>query len=205
MADALKVLNRGPDVFEARYNRQTYRIQPGESAFIPHEAVCLWLGDPASRNVGKQQDRRLEAQRLSRRYGAYDDKAKFEANKPNLEVHDLDGNRVVTVVDDPSGDSLTPPSRVELSMMDMIERLEKQVDQLKRQAGQADVDPDAEPGEAATDTPDLAALAGQMPDPDDDDRDDGREPATVGAGVREDKPKSPARTGRAKPKTRARR
>lgn len=128
----VRVTNDGTAKFVAKYANNRYSIEPGSAAIVPYYAAVLWFGDPRATNIGDKritQFRAHEVDRLSAKYGLvgapfYSDEdtvtvnvdgEKIElryvdARHPNLPrctVETVDGERLVTVIDDPAGDHLT--------------------------------------------------------------------------------------------------
>src|SRR6188768_1726487 len=78
-----------------------YRI-PAHGEIVTQSApVHEWLGDPDLRDDGRNNERTAEYTRLRARYGAYENRAVWERNKPKIEVWTMDGQRLLTIVDDP--------------------------------------------------------------------------------------------------------
>lgn len=127
--DIVRVKNVGEERWTDKFNNQRFVIDPGRDAVVPFAAVCLWLGNPDSRNKpGGQQHRRLEYNRLVIRYGGADNPELWERAVPKLEVYDFDNNRIMTVVDDPEGKGVHTSS----STVEEQEILQKKVDELTR-------------------------------------------------------------------------
>lgn len=90
--------------FKGMYASNPYHIAPGQRGIVPYFAMCLWLGDPRSVDVDDtHRYRHAEVERLRVKYGAYDDMAVWEQNKPKLRAFDLNNAPIRTVVDDPEG------------------------------------------------------------------------------------------------------
>lgn len=103
-----RVRNVGTSTFTDTWEAATYVIKPGQDALAPVEAVWCWFGKPDVVNGPFNKDRDAELFRLRCRYGAYDDGAMWEDNRPRCEVYGPDGERVWTVVDDPQGEKVQP-------------------------------------------------------------------------------------------------
>ena len=138
----VKVTNTGQEEFRDMYASTPYRIPPGAAVVVPWHAATNWCGDPWLRNVGDKRHRDDEYARLRTRYGAYNKDDVWEANRPKVEVYDLNDERVLMVVDDPSGNLSEPPS---LSgdqgqyLLEYVERQQKQIDAMRAQLqGQID-------------------------------------------------------------------
>lgn len=107
--DVVRIRNLMDREWSAMYNSQTYRMGPGGETIAPYIAVCNWFGHPEAVDMGPRERYRTdEYARLRVFYGVYDDEDKWDELTPKVEVYDLDGNRITTVIDDPSGSALTP-------------------------------------------------------------------------------------------------
>lgn len=119
----LRVVNQDPIAHTVKWNSRRYKLEPGKDVFIPAACAYTWFGDPRSTNIYQSittpegtvyfvPDRASEVRRLRIKYGGgFDgDEQSFDGVPalPNVEVYDTDGNRVTTVLDDPTGDSVTP-------------------------------------------------------------------------------------------------
>lgn len=105
----VRLVNVGDTAFIGQYANVTYEIQPGQSIFAPFLAMCLWLGHPDAVDIDAQRKyRHDEFMRLNARYGAYDSLDAWEEMKPQVEAYDVEGKRLITVVDDYLGDHLRP-------------------------------------------------------------------------------------------------
>lgn len=128
----VRVTNTAGAKFVGKYANNRYVIEPGQTAIVPYYAAVLWFGDPRATNVGDArltQYRAHEVDRLSAKYGLigapfYSDQDTVtttvdgekvelryvDARHPNLPrctVETVDGDRLITVIDDPAGDHLT--------------------------------------------------------------------------------------------------
>lgn len=129
--DVVRLRNAGTDPFNGKYSNQPYRIMPGGEAIAPFIAVCLWFGHPDAIDEGPRDRHRFnERERLRIKYGVYDDDTKWEPNTPKVEVYTLEGDRILTVLDDPEGVHLSPATTTmaEQSVMeDQLQQLQRQV------------------------------------------------------------------------------
>lgn len=133
MQQILRLKNVGTDRFSDMYDNQKYSIEPGGETLAPYEAVCLWLGDPESRDYdARRRERTDEYERLSTRLGVYHDQHLFEAARPKLEVWTLDGQRITTVTEDPTGSGMTinvsADSTTEAILRDQLDSMKQQMD-----------------------------------------------------------------------------
>lgn len=127
VGDILKCTNTGTRIFRGQWDLVDYVIPPDGADFIPFEAVKLFFGDPRSGKtvvsfrdsrgiVGFIPDRSAEVRRLRLLYdhgfgeytGLEGPQVVWEPNKiPDIRVETLKGERIFTVIDDPSGASVT--------------------------------------------------------------------------------------------------
>lgn len=134
---ALRVKNVGSVTFEGRWEAQLFRIPPGETCLCPEAGVWAWTGKPDVIDRPSRPDRTQEYRRLRGVYGAFDDNDLWEQNRPQLEVYDASGARVWTIVEDPTGEHVSPVDTTgadKESYRRMISDLQEQIDGLKRQS-----------------------------------------------------------------------
>lgn len=71
---AVAVTNTGPKPFIGGHAGKKHQINPGETRYLPWDAVCRWVGNPFARNMGADRQlhfRTNEVDRLSTVYGTY--------------------------------------------------------------------------------------------------------------------------------------
>lgn len=180
--DVVRLRNVGAEQWVGKYANQDYRMNPGQEAIVSFAAACLWFGHPDAVDVDDRNRYRTEEhERLRVRYGVYDSPIEvWDANTPNIEVHDLDGNRLITVVDDPEGKHLNPAvsSQQEKTLMvEQMTRMQQQMKAMQAQMDQAergdvaiansgDVDEDESPFAGLTPSP-TPVIGGDIPPPSD--------------------------------------
>jgi len=114
IGDIVRIVNKGSAAFYIQWDSKVYTLEPEKDAFVPFEAACLWFGDPRSTGtirstrdnkglVGFVPDREAEVRRLRVKFGNLGGDERFVQNAPNIEVYDIQGTRIVTVLDDPEG------------------------------------------------------------------------------------------------------
>jgi hypothetical protein len=133
MQQILRLKNVGTDRFSDMYDNQKYTIEPGGETLAPYEAVCLWLGDPEFRDLdARRRNRTDEYERLCTRLGVYHDQHLFESARPKLEAWTLDGQRITTVSEDPTGSgmsiNLAADSTTEAILRDQLDSMKQQMD-----------------------------------------------------------------------------
>lgn len=139
IGDVIYAENYGDEPLVWKYANQRYRLPPGQETIIPWEAMALYMGDPNLIDVPGDDRRRYRTDELKRLYfkhGAHDgDQVKWEANKPRVHCRSLDGEPIITVVDDPAGEHLTPEvsTRAQnIMLQERMRRLEAELKSLKR-------------------------------------------------------------------------
>lgn len=148
--NVVRVTNDGDTDFNDMYASQPYSIPAGQDNFIPFDAVCLWLGDPRTRDLGpRDKHRTKEFHRVMQRTGAYDhDKGWFDDHRPQLTVHTTAGVMVPMVASDPYGDGANPFPAGE----DATENLQSRVNRLEGLLGKL----------GSMETPDIDAALADM-------------------------------------------
>lgn len=130
-----------------------YVILRGKKAIVPFEAMCNRFGDPRSGTIitpirepggdatGWIPDRKSEVARLRLLWGAHaDNYPSFDdITVPLVWVTDLQSQeQILTVVDDPQGDSVNAVLQTESdrsALLDMLDRQQRQIDELRVELG----------------------------------------------------------------------
>jgi hypothetical protein len=129
IGDLLRVTNEDPKrIFRGMWDLVDYVIPPGGSEVMPFEAIKCFFGDPRSgRDVSRTvdrfgqsgflPDRPSEVRRLRLLYAhGFGDYTGVEGPErvwehhliPHVRVETFKGERVLTVIDDPAGNSVAP-------------------------------------------------------------------------------------------------
>lgn len=99
-----------------RWAKIPYPLGPGDKEIVPFDVICLYFGDPRSRNgvvqkfkdskgEGIIQSREAELSRISVLWGVYEQGVDTLANVvPDVTVSDLRGNEIVPACFDPWGE-----------------------------------------------------------------------------------------------------
>jgi hypothetical protein len=112
-----------------------YRIPANGEIVVQAAPLHEWLGDPDLRDDGRNQWRRQEFLRLRARYGAYENDELWERNKPKIQAWTTDGQRLLTIVDDPTGvPALVDHGSDTTGVADTIRNLQSQITQLQAAA-----------------------------------------------------------------------
>lgn len=145
----VRVVNKGEKPYTIMYDSISYVLQPGKDTWVPFPAVALWFGDPRSagtlasivdeRGVRTYvPDRETEVRRLRVKYGnAFGDES-VVTGYPDVELYDMDNDRVMSVLDDPTGENVMPAQSTvadQSNLMTIIQRQQAQIDQLAKLAG----------------------------------------------------------------------
>lgn len=114
----VRVTNQGDKPFRDGYDNKQYTILPGKTVVVPWEAVTTWLGDPRLTNDPDRArfDRDDERARVLVRLGIHIDSEappqtedeRIVSNAPKLLVQDIDGETIVMLAADPTGESVLP-------------------------------------------------------------------------------------------------
>lgn len=101
----VRVRNVGEEDFVDGWNNVKYVIKAGEDAFVPSDAALSWFGDNALFNLdARNKPREKEVQRLRVKYGVYNDHDTWDSKTPFVEVYNLRGERIYTLIEDIDGD-----------------------------------------------------------------------------------------------------
>lgn len=150
--DIVKVTNHGTKELTIGWDSKYHRLKPGDTKFVPAEAVINAFGDPRSgptqRSVKTEggesavvPSRLQEVRRLRLLYGGggVGDDSNFDlVDVPDVTVETLEGEEVKTVLHDPSGDSVTQATQTiseSNDLMSIISRQQRQIQLLLQQTG----------------------------------------------------------------------
>lgn len=152
--ESVRLVNPGPGAFKSRFEGRWYEIREGGDMICDERMMWQWMGRPFARdkNDGGPEDRfrTEEFLRLKALYGLdyaeHEDRSggkiiksaeeRWEEGKPRIEAYRLDGERIVTVLDDPDGDTMTAVDNVakhEATNADArIDELRAEIQQLQK-------------------------------------------------------------------------
>lgn len=132
MQQFVTIENQGTTEFRAKYDGATYVIPPGESRIVPYQAMCVWMGDPSVTNKDTYKERDLVYRRICRYFHARGLMGNEPEKLPKIAAFDQDGNRIITVMDDPEGKHLAAgadDAPVDIRVLQQqIERLQAQLE-----------------------------------------------------------------------------
>lgn len=131
------------DYFIATWDSRNYKLDLDTSAFIPAAAAANSFGDwrsgpnvasdrDARGVVGFIPDRETEVRRLRMRYANHLGDDTSLQTFPLVDLYDLDGNKVTTVLDDPTGETITPSLQTVAGHEQMLAVINQQQVMLER-------------------------------------------------------------------------
>lgn len=147
--------NEGTTDFTDSYDGHRFIIPAGGELNVPFDAMCLWLGHPDANNFDPRNRVRVEEYaRLRLKYGvdaralesswagqgSLDPDELFHSMKPALKAYDYDGSPIITVCDDPDGNTLTPTvdadSDLQSQILARMQNMERELTNLRAQHAQ---------------------------------------------------------------------
>lgn len=155
----VELLEEGNDAYPSYtlgFDGKEYTVQRGKKVWVPFWAAVNSFGDPRSgpavtvirepgsgATLGWIPDRRSEVARLRILYGLHADNAQTfdDISIPRVKVTDVNDEPVLMVVHDPTGDTVTQASETvddRRALLDMLERQQEQINQLRRDLGVED-------------------------------------------------------------------
>lgn len=185
--DIVRLVNTAPTPFIAKWDNQTWTIKSGSESLVPRDAANLWFGDGSLVDAGNRRDRSIAYDRLRSRYGAYERDEVWETNKPCVELYDLDGERIHTIIDDPDGDLYGPV----MTQQNINTDLESQLSDMQRQMAAIERALADRDNATASTVPGAGATEGSSRDVADPDVEDASE-NDLSPSVEEDTPIKPA-------------
>lgn len=124
--DLVKIKNIGERPFKWQWGwKRWIEFQPGEVKIVPLEILDVLLGQPGLTGTDRAQKFKV----LCNNYGCFDDTDKWDEVRPPLKAKTIDDIDIVTVADDPSGDSVT---QADTTVTEKAE-LESHIQTLQRQ------------------------------------------------------------------------
>lgn len=112
--------------FTAKYDGEYITIPTGGSKVVPYDVMKAWMGDPELIDDGRHNDRSETYDRLCLMYHARGLMGNDPDLLPDIEAFTEDGDKIITVLDDPEGTSLIPDADAPGD----IGALQRQIDRL---------------------------------------------------------------------------
>lgn len=107
MEQYVSILNVSEDDFTAKYDGEYLTIPAGRSKTVPYDIMVVWMGDPEVRNLGADRERDEAYKNICGFFHARSMTGNHPELLPHLEAYTDDGDRIITIMDDPTGNSLT--------------------------------------------------------------------------------------------------
>ena len=127
------IANVGDTAFKYRCLGKFHTIDAGARKTVPWSHLDHLMGNPFLRNNGRDNIRDMEYKRIHALYGTQNDNQRVRW--PKLEAYDSDGERIVTIYDDPKGENaLTSSDHDDIdagAMRAQMDRLKSQMKQLQ--------------------------------------------------------------------------
>jgi hypothetical protein len=167
VADLIRVRNVGKANLRIAYNSQVTVIPKDGEAFVDREAACIHFGDWTLRNrpmspLPEERDaRRNEFYRLKGMYGAHaalesDSPGLWAKNRPHVQLFEMDGTPLPSVIEDPEGESLTAEDPADINRDDLIRTMHSQMQAMAERLEELESSP-VEVPEVPEDTPEQAS------------------------------------------------
>lgn len=103
---SIRIVNSGDRVFSFPYAGNIIEIPAGKDRFVPFDCMVAWMGHPNLRNTGYDLWRDEAYSNLCLFYGVTTVEGVDVDGLPKIEAWDMDGNRLSTVLDDPTGERI---------------------------------------------------------------------------------------------------
>lgn len=143
--ETCRVVNQEDYDVPLRWDNQVWNLSPGVETIVPSDAVIIEFGDPrSSQNIEHVKtlkgadswvpDRASEVRRLRVRYANIDG-PEDKVIAPNVKVMNALGEEFLTVVQDPSGQSVNPATFTmdqQSTVYDIMERQQNELDELRK-------------------------------------------------------------------------
>lgn len=172
MADLVRVRNLDSKSLRIAYNSQPTVIGAGQDGFVDREAACAHFGVWWSVKGGRPIDRTEEYGRVRGLYGSFPgapqdaNTPSWEDVKPKVEIYELDGTKVSTVIEDPEGEAIPVTERQdEGHMRATVEKMREQLEEMQRKLDTSEtiVAAHTAPELPAEDSPDTAPRRKRQP------------------------------------------
>ena len=105
IGDYVTIRNAGDTPVVYLYENQRYVLEPGVERVVPWGHMDKLMGNPFLTNASRARERAMECARLHIFYGTYGQDTERSPDWPKLEAYDPDGERIVTILDDPTGEN----------------------------------------------------------------------------------------------------
>lgn len=165
MADLVRVRNLDTKSLRIAFDSKLTVIGPKQDGFVDREAACAHFGVWWSVKGGRPIDRTEEYGRIRGLHGCFpgapqdENSPNWEDVKPKVEIYEVNGTKVSTVIDDPEGENVPITERddddhMRATMQQMKDQLEDM--QRKLDTSQSIVAAHTAPSLPAEDSPETA-------------------------------------------------
>lgn len=128
MDQYVTIVNNDPEVpFVGKYDGEYITIPTGGQKVVPYDVMRVWMGDPILTDDGRHNDRHDAYNRLCSLYHARGLTGNDPSLLPDISAFTEDGEQIITILDDPEGETLVPDSEGTSD----ISQLQRQIDRLK--------------------------------------------------------------------------
>jgi hypothetical protein len=165
IGDFVTIKNAGDTEFVYLYANEKFTLAPGAQRVVPWGHFDKLMGNPFLTNTTREQERARCYKQLHVLYGTYGDENRRD-EWPKLEAYDADGERIQSVLDDPTGtnapttnagDDLDPAAL--RAQLDQMAKRQATLEQLlrvhERATPNVDIDTPEDPAPPISKTPSL--------------------------------------------------
>lgn len=132
--DAVRIRNVGKAPIQVAYNSQVTILPVDTDAFMEREAAAIHFGNWTLSGAEREAEyKRLRGLGGSDKEGrsAMEDDAVWDLVRPRVEIYELSGERITTILDDPAGHSITYAKPLDYdaqlaALQDQVNRLMKE-------------------------------------------------------------------------------
>jgi hypothetical protein len=114
--------------FIGKYDGEYITIPAGGSKIVQWDVMVVWMGDPRIENTDRYAERREVYNNICAKWHARGLTGNTPEDLPALEAYTEDGERILTVMDDPEGEMMVPVSR---EGDGDVGKLQRQIDRLQ--------------------------------------------------------------------------
>lgn len=104
VGDYVTLHNAGDTPIIYAYANRRLTLAPGERRTVPWGHMDKLMGNPFLTNADRRRERAAECARLHIQWGTYGIDTQRSDAWPKLEAYDSDGERIWTILDDPTGE-----------------------------------------------------------------------------------------------------
>lgn len=132
MEQFVKIVNTEEHPFIGKYDGEYITIPAGGSKIVQWDVMVVWMGDPYIEDTDRYAERREVYNNICAKWHARGLTGNDHSLLPGLEAYTEDGERIITVMDDPEGEMLVPSSTDNTD----TGKLQRQIDRLQARLGE---------------------------------------------------------------------